>query len=142
MSDALGEIISAKGLQVPVQIARFHDITKAKYSGRAQVQTGSWLARCITRLAGFPTAGREIPFEIEVTPDTKGQIWRRQFGTAVTASVLSYDRRRGCAVERFGPFAIDMTLEVEGRDLMVRVIGGPDLRPAFAWMVDAQIYGT
>ncbi|MEP1327199.1 DUF4166 domain-containing protein [Pseudophaeobacter sp.] len=37
--------------------------------------------------------------------------------------MLSYDRRRGCAVERFGPFAIDLTLEVKVDDLLVRVIG-------------------
>lgn len=123
MSDAFGEIIAANGLQVPVQIARFHENTKAKYRGRAQVQTGSWLARCITRLAGFPVAGQNVPFEIEVAPHAKGQIWRRQFASAVTTSVLSYDRRRGCAVERFGPFAIDLTLEVKADDLLVRVIG-------------------
>ena len=122
--DAFAKLIAAKGLEVPKVLRAFHQRGGGHYSGCAQVQSGNGLARLLTRILGFPLAGTEVPFSIEINPVDGGEahIWNRHFGPSTTRSSLRYDAQRGCVVESFGPVLIDLDLEVEDAMLRVQVL--------------------
>ncbi|OIQ39194.1 MAG: hypothetical protein BM558_11810 [Roseobacter sp. MedPE-SW] len=123
MSDAFGQIIADKGLNVPAVVSRFHSASSGRYHGRARVEGGNFAARFLTRLAGFPAPGEEVEFQITTQPQGSGQLWSRQFGRSSTTSHLRFDRVRGCAVERFGLVQIQMGLRMQGAALAVDVLG-------------------
>ncbi len=122
MSDAFGQIIADKGLNVPAVVSRFQSASSGRYYGRARVEGGNFAARFLTRLAGFPAPGEEVEFQITTQPQGNGQLWSRQFGRSSTTSHLSYGRVRGCAVERFGPLQIQLGLRMQGAVLAVDVL--------------------
>lgn len=94
-----------------------------RLEGRAEVARGrGLLARAIAFAFRFPAAGSEVPVEVVKRPDGEGEIWERRFGAGRFRSRLR--ARRGRLVERFGPFAFDIGLQVREGALHWPVVAG------------------
>ena len=94
-----------------------------RWAGKAEVERGrGLLARAIALVFRFPVAGRDVPVAVVKRPVAGGEIWERRFGAGRFRSHLSM--RRGRLVERFGPFAFDMGLQVREGALHWPVVAG------------------
>lgn len=95
------------------------------YAGRAQIDgPDGWLAWLAARLAGFPPASRDVPVKVTIDATPEREVWTRQFGTRCFRSVLTWDRRTGRAVERFGSLAFTLGLARAGDELHYPVLSG------------------
>lgn len=87
-----------------------HDARAIKvYVGRCDIRGGdSWLARTIARLAGLPTARRDVPVEVTIRSTDATEDWIRKFGTQRLQSRLADRNQR--LVERLGPIVLTFAL--------------------------------
>ncbi|MET0535059.1 MAG: DUF4166 domain-containing protein, partial [Steroidobacter sp.] len=71
------------------------------------------LAKVIARFAGLPIAKSDVPVEVTILSDGRGEGWTRMFGTQRMWSRLSDSHRR--LQERLGPIVLtfDLTAESE-----------------------------
>jgi hypothetical protein len=121
MRDAFGELIAARGLEVPPLLLRFHSEPPPVGNGFGSVQGGGRGARLLAALAGFPPPMARSRFRLEVMPQGSGHIWQRIYGRHRTRSHLRYDAGRGRALERFGPIELELDAAVRRGALMVSV---------------------
>jgi hypothetical protein len=95
---------------------------KAIWQGRATVTRGrSGLAAFVARIFGFPASGQH-PVTVTFTTDGTGrETWSRRFGRSVMRSTqeAGTGRMRHLIVERFGPFAFGLALQVRGGRLNI-----------------------
>lgn len=95
---------------------------KAIWQGQATVTRGrSGLAAFVARIFGFPAAGQH-PVTVTFTTDGTGcETWARRFGHSVMRSTqeAGTGRMRHLIVERFGPFAFGLALQVRGGRLNI-----------------------
>lgn len=110
--------------RLPEEVRATHDHAgPRRWVGRAEVERGrGLLARAIAALFRFPAAGRDVPVEVVKRPVAGGEIWERRFGAWRFRSRLS--GRRGRLVERFGPFAFDLGLELRDGALHWPLLAG------------------
>jgi hypothetical protein len=97
---SLGEIVLTAGLA---------DIT-------APSNPGAWL---LSRIAGLPRPGRDVPVTVGFHPDGQGrEWWDRRFGARRYASTMAAGtgRDEGLLIEHFGPFNLlfRLTLREDG----------------------------
>ena len=72
----------------------------------------SLLGRIVAKLFGFPPAGDAVPVTVSIESDGSREIWRRQFGNKLMASVMTVAENYPQSVEEhFGPFAFRLKLE-------------------------------
>ncbi|MEM9046250.1 MAG: DUF4166 domain-containing protein [Pseudomonadota bacterium] len=118
---ALGEDWS----RLPATLQAFHGKTGARvYRGQADIARGNHpLARLVAWLFGFPPAGQAVPVKVTVTPDGDGEIWARQFGSHHFHSRLTC-QGPGIVVERFGPFAFALPIDLTENGLSLPVATG------------------
>ncbi|OSM01584.1 putative NAD(P)-binding dehydrogenase, putative saccharopine dehydrogenase [Magnetofaba australis IT-1] len=80
----------------------------------------------ISRVAGLPKAGVDVPVEIHFQPDGKGsERWRRRFDTRRYGSVMQAGggRDAGLLIEHFGPFDLLFRLTPEPKGLAWSLVG-------------------
>jgi hypothetical protein len=95
-----------------------HDVdTSLVARGRAAVERGRRpLARLAASLIGFPAAAADIPVEVRLDVSGGRETWRRTFAQESFGSLQEEGtgRAAGLLVERFGPLAFAMAVEVSG----------------------------
>jgi saccharopine dehydrogenase-like NADP-dependent oxidoreductase len=93
------------------------------------------LGRMVARMFGFPPAGERVPVSVVITSDGTTEIWRRQFGEKIMASVMTVARGHPQSVEEhFGPFSFQLKLEAGSFGLNMTMDGiriGPISLPKF-----------
>ena len=95
--------------------------TRALGRRRAITAARNPFARAITRLAGFPPAGVNVPTRITTSTDKGQSLWNRDFGGHITRSTLRYDRHKMQIVEKIGVVTLTMSLHVAADRLQVRI---------------------
>ena len=110
---------------LPRSIRALHETTgRSVWRGQASVEgAANPLAGLVARVFGFPQAGEGVPVEVSIDAERDRSVWRRKIGLNRFLSRLSPAREGGRVVERFGPFAFDLTLTPEGGRLVYRVQG-------------------
>jgi hypothetical protein len=110
---------------LPAPIRALHETPgRSIWRGRASVEgAANPLAGLVARAFGFPKAGEGVAVEMAIDADGDRSIWRRRIGGSRFESRLSSQKSGGPVVERFGPFAFDLTLSPEGGRLVYRVQG-------------------
>ena len=110
---------------LPAPIRALHETTgPSVWRGRARVdRAANPLTALAARLFGFPRGSEDAPAEIMVEADRDRSVWRRRIAGGRFVSRLSSPGPGGRVVERFGPFAFDLTLTPEGETLVYRVAG-------------------
>lgn len=116
--------LGAKFDALPDPLQRFHSVmTQQRFSGRVSVEHGAGVfTRAAILSAGFPSASRDIPFQIVVTKRPGGEEWVRHFGRKRTRSFLSVRARDHALMERFGPVTCHLSLDVHAQTLHVNVV--------------------
>ncbi|MBL4926500.1 DUF4166 domain-containing protein [Fuscibacter oryzae] len=108
---------------LPETLRRLHQPgARAIWQGQAQVTRGKGrIAALVARLFGFPAAGVQ-PVTVTFTTDETGrESWSRVFGTSRMRSTQEAGRgaMRHLVVERFGPFAFGLALQLRERRLNI-----------------------
>lgn len=94
----------------PAVRAMHDDPWVSRACGRATVTaSANPVARLVRRLAGFPSASRDIPVTVTFERMGDEEKWTRQFGRHVFRSRLS--QSSGHLLERFGPLCFRFALE-------------------------------
>jgi hypothetical protein len=90
-----------------------HDTRASKcYVGRCDIRGGtSLIARVIARFAGLPIAKTNVPVEVTILSEGRGEGWTRLFGTQRMRSRLMARNRR--LQERLGPIVLTFELAAE-----------------------------
>ncbi|MEM9099073.1 MAG: DUF4166 domain-containing protein [Pseudomonadota bacterium] len=117
--------LGASWANLPPSLQEFHRSAEPRiYQGQADITRGqNQLARLIASLFRFPPAGRQVPVTVTITPDGDGEIWARQFATHQLRSHI-HSPKPGEIVERFGPFAFTLPLELTEDGLSLPVAYG------------------
>lgn len=104
------------------RLHRIYDVER--FAGIARVDRGSGrIARLIGALFGFPAAAEAVPVRVSKRTTQTGEVWERDFGGRRFRSHLS-PARAGRVIERFGAFAFELALRVEGGRLYLPVARG------------------
>ena len=88
---------------------------------------GTWLARVVAKVFGFPHAAGSVEVVVCITPADGQERWVRSFGGRRFASVLSQAARPGRVWERFGPFRFELEIAMDR--------GGITGMPIRAWQI-------
>lgn len=96
--------------RLPGLIQRVHTgAASATFSGACDVERGRhWLARLAGRVAGMPSAARQIPLRVRIDADAAGEVWTRHFGSREMRSRLQ--ARDGLLIEQLGPLTVAFEL--------------------------------
>lgn len=109
--------------RLPPQLQALHRPgPRAVWQGQAQVTRGtSPLAAVVARLFGFPQAGQQSVTVTFTTGATGRETWARRFGPRLMRSTqeAGRGRMRHLVVERFGPFAFGLALQVRDERLNI-----------------------
>jgi hypothetical protein len=115
---------------LPGRVRELHDLaTTSVWQGRADVERGrSWPSRIAAAITGLPPEGRDQPLRVTFSPSPAGEIWRREFGSAVFRSVQFARNDRLC--ERVGPVTFEFALVASAEGLALdlkglRALGAP-----------------
>lgn len=115
---------------------RWHDLTSqakalnsvydvTRFSGTARVDRGTNpLGRLAALIFGFPPATNSVSVSVTKTPTSAGEIWERNFGGRVFASLLTASPKPFHVRERFGPFTFEQNLPVDGGIMRLDVVRG------------------
>jgi hypothetical protein len=121
---ALGD---AAGRVSPIVLDLHRFKSPARYAGRASVTRGdNPLARLVATVMGMPPTMDDCPVEVRLSRTEQGaETWTRKFGSSSFSSTHSLGRGgwEGLVVERFGPVAVAMAVEEDGRRLSLTVRG-------------------
>lgn len=102
---------------LPPQIAALHDsLSLREWSGAAQIKRGPGiLARIVAACIGAPPSGEQVPVTVTFQPDTKGELWTRDFGGKIFKSHqrVGSGKNTHLIVERFGPIDVSLALVIE-----------------------------
>jgi hypothetical protein len=105
-------------------VQRLHNLgDTVQATGTFQVRHGSnRLARWLARLAGLPPAGEAVEVRLVVTPQGRGEQWRRTFAGR---PLVSFQRPRpdGLLAEHLGPLELRFRLEVAAGALIYHLVG-------------------
>ncbi len=105
---------------------RLHEVEDIEtFTGSATIIRGpSLLARAIALAFGFPQAGEDVPVRVEKTRAGETEVWRREFGGQIFHSPLSPAAAQQRCIERFGPFAFELSLPVDAAGMRLTVRRG------------------
>lgn len=105
---------------LPRSVRRIHDVLRdGGASGRATVCQGeSWIARLVSRVVGFPSAG-EHELHVHFTENKGVETWTRRFSGQVFRSSLR--EQDVLLVERFGPLSFGFELPSDEAGLTMRM---------------------
>jgi hypothetical protein len=111
--------------RLPKPIVKLHDIAEPRvWHGEAEVrQGGSFTARLICRLFGFPPPAERVALTVAMEPDGEGEIWRRAFGGHPMTTTLRAGPLPGTVEERFWPFAALSRLEADAAGVTQVLVG-------------------
>jgi hypothetical protein len=95
-----------------------------RLGGTARIEGAeSSIGALVAWLFGFPPSSDDVRVRVVMRLDRDGtEIWQRDFGGRTFQSRLQ-PSRRGMAVERFGPFSFDLSVEAAADGLTLRVVG-------------------
>jgi hypothetical protein len=114
-SSLYARILGASYERLSPILKSIHDTRASKrYVGRCDIRGGSGLiARLIARFAGLPVEKNNVPVEVTILSEGRGEGWTRMFGTQRMRSRLLDSNRR--LQERLGPIVLtfELTAEVE-----------------------------
>ncbi len=72
----------------------------------------TFVGRFVAKLFGFPPAGEQVPVTVIIECDGSRELWHRQFGDKIMASVMTVATGyRQSVEEHFGPFSFRLKLE-------------------------------
>jgi hypothetical protein len=99
-------------------LKNIHDTRATKrYVGRCDIRGGTNLiAKVIARFAGLPTAKNDVPVEVTILRDGRGEGWTRMFGTQRMSSRLLDNGQR--LQERLGPLVLTFELAAEAERIV------------------------
>jgi len=116
-------IVGSAFASLPPRLKELHGTSAAReWVGSAEVRHGGGLLASIVRgLIGFPKAGKDVPLQVNFTPDGDGERWTRTFAGKPFHSHQSEGRGRDAhlMVERFGAATFALALVVEGERLLL-----------------------
>ncbi len=114
---------------LPHALKQFHTSSgPVLWSGQADVDCGRWFApKMITRLFGFPKAGRNIPVTVSIDRKRSKagaavETWTRSFAETEMSSDLQL-LGNSSVTECFAPFTVEMGLRVDPEGLRMPVLG-------------------
>lgn len=110
MSSLYARILGASFDNLAPVLRRIHDARSRKlYAGRCTVERGGGLlARTLAAIVRLPASHDDVPVEVAIECNEKGETWARRFGTHKMTSVLR-DRRR-ILEERLGAVTLEFEL--------------------------------
>ena len=93
------------------RLRAIHSATTSRaYAGSCSVERGSGLfSKVCGALARLPPPSERIPLRVIISPEARGETWRRSFGGVPMRSRLH--ARDGVLEERFGPSVVCFRLE-------------------------------
>lgn len=112
------QVLGAAYSSLPAKVQAFHKTTEAsQWRGQAKVKRGNgMLVNMICACFGFPQTADNVPVNVSILPDDKGEHWIRNFD----GKAFSSKQRRGVAknefllVESFGVLDFSVALVIEG----------------------------
>ncbi|HEV7319595.1 MAG TPA: DUF4166 domain-containing protein [Ensifer sp.] len=122
------QILGSDWDRLPEAIRALHDSAEGRttFRGRATVERGgSFWARFVALVCGFPIAGRDVPVEIDFACANGREVWTRRIGeTILRSSQERVERRKErLLAEDLGPFRILCALEPADNRLHLSVRG-------------------
>jgi len=106
---------------LPEALKAIHgSIAHLEVRGIARVDRGrGWMSAIVAAAFGFPRQSDAVPLSVSFERRADGERWRRTFGARSFSSFQTRGKGRsaGLVSERFGPFAFDMALVVDGDKL-------------------------
>jgi hypothetical protein len=118
-------VLSEAWHALPKPLQELHDLKDALLAeGRAVIErNGSFAARLIANLFGFPNAGKDVPVKVSFRLQDGREIWRREFAGRVMQSTQEEGQGRfeRLICERFGPFCFGFALVLRERRLHIVV---------------------
>lgn len=114
--------------KMPPVLQRFHSTTASNtWVGTGVVRTGSWPARIISKVFGFPSAGDDIPITVTVDHELDNleewqERWTRTFANTSFSSVLKLTKNNQLT-ESFPPFTFNLGVNADEKQLNMPVVG-------------------
>jgi len=117
-SSLYARILGASYERLSPILKKIHDTRATKcYVGRCDIRSGtSFIARFIARFAGLPIAKTDVPVEVTILSEARGEGWTRMFGTQRMRSRLMDRNRR--LQERLGPIVLTFELAAEAERIV------------------------
>jgi hypothetical protein len=124
--------------ELPASLQQFHNVDgPTVWHGRADITSGTSLgARIISKIVGFPPAGKDVPLTVSVNrgincENVMDEEWTRNFAGKRFASKLSIDHDKTFR-ERFGALSFEIGLDVVDNAIVM---------PVKSWVIDTP-FGT
>jgi hypothetical protein len=109
--------------ELPRPLRAMHDVGPALGAeGRASVERGrSFLAQLVCSAFRLPSSAQDVPIRVRFEAATGKERWHRDFAGNAFSTVQEEGRKRSARLlrERFGPFAFDFALVVDGGRLVL-----------------------
>jgi hypothetical protein len=117
-SSLYARILGASFEHLSPILKSIHDTRATKrYVGRCDIRSGtSLIARGIARFARLPIAKTDVPVEVTILSEARGEGWTRMFGTQRMHSRLMDHNRR--LQERLGPIVLTFELSAEAERIV------------------------
>jgi saccharopine dehydrogenase-like NADP-dependent oxidoreductase len=108
-------LLGRRFLELPAALRRVHEGRKREvFQGRAIARIGRGrLSKALMTAIGLPSTGRH-DLEVTITPDSRGEIWTRRFGSSRFSSRLNSKSSVGTFEERFGLLRFSFRLDLSG----------------------------
>ena len=114
--------------KMPAALQFFHSAKASTvWVGTGRVRTGSWPAKIIAKVFGFPSAGDNIPITVTVDHELDNseewqERWTRTFADASFSSVLKLTKDNKLT-ESFPPFTFELGVHADEQHLNMPVVG-------------------
>ncbi len=114
--------------KMPPALQVFHSTKSSSvWIGTGVVRTGSWPAKLIAKVFGFPSAGDNIPITVTVDHELNDleewqERWTRTFANASFSSVLKLTNDNQLT-ESFPPFTFNLGVHADEKQLNMPVVG-------------------
>lgn len=108
---------------LPDQVRLLHaQAEKRVWKGRANIVRGrNPLAKLVAAIFGFPPEANDVDVTVTLTPQGSGELWERNFGGRhfKSAQYEGAGKYNNLLIERFGPVAVALALDVKGEELFL-----------------------
>lgn len=109
--------------KLPAKVRMLHGSNNARqWRGRARVSRGKGLlARMICQVIGFPKSATDVPVSVSFTPESRGEVWQRNFDGKIFSSLQTRgtEKNEFLLVERFGWIDVALALVVDSERLFL-----------------------
>lgn len=117
MSSLFQRVLGERFAELPPLMQQIHNGESQRWKGKVTVSWGRnpWVKR-ILPLAGIPTAGKDLPCQVDLVPTQNGERFLRCFAQQ---PLNSYLRDDGPIMrETFGPLTMDIATDIKQQQLV------------------------